>query len=61
MARARRLAAKPPQTFAAIKEALLSNVVTLDQDRQSLDYFVQRWTSEESVACRRQVAASLRK
>jgi enoyl-CoA hydratase/carnithine racemase len=61
-ARARGLAEKPPQAFAAVKRLFREQtVVSKEREIAELDTFVKHWVSEESRARRDQLAATLRK
>jgi len=61
-ARARSLMEKPPQAFAAVKRLFQQTLVPASgKELQSLETFVQHWSSAESTECRKQLAASLRR
>lgn len=61
-ARARALMEKPPLAFAAVKRLFREfAVLTAEREMQSLDTFVEHWTSAESRERRERLAASLRR
>jgi len=60
--RARSLAEKPPQAFAAVKRLFRQQtVIPLEREIGALDTFVRHWVSPESRERRDRLAAALRK